>query len=74
MKFTTRDRDNDNSGDSYNCAVHDLGGNTGGWWYKDCSHIFPNHQYNSSYSAYLNRRYHSFPFIEIKIRSLNCYL
>ena len=41
MKFTTRDRDNDQWG--YNCARN--GGNAGGWWYKDCSAIRPNPQY-----------------------------
>ncbi|XP_065895666.1 fibrinogen C domain-containing protein 1-like [Dysidea avara] len=46
MKFTTRDRDNDiRRNPPYNCAVHHVGGNAGGWWYKSCSNIFPNHQY-----------------------------
>ena len=70
MKFTTRDRDNDKW--SLNCAVHDAGGNAGGWWYNVCSHIFPNNQYNHYYSVYLNGQWHSLPFIEIKIRPLNC--
>ena len=70
MNFTTRDRDND-QWKYYNCAVHN-NGNDGGWWYKVCSFIHPNNQYNHSLSAYLNGQWHSLPFIEIKIRPLNC--
>ena len=73
MKFTTRDRDNDNW-PWYNCAVRHASGNAGGWWYNDCSHINPNHQYNHSHSVHLNGQWHSLPFIEIKIRPLNCNL
>ena len=73
MKFTTRDRDNDNAGSSYNCAVHSVG-NAGGWWHKYCSRIYPNHQYSSRYSILLNGQFHSLNFIEIKIRPLNCNL
>ena len=68
IKFSTRDRDNDNGGSNYNCAVHNGGG---GWWYNACSLIFLNHQYNHIYSVLFN---HSLPFVEIKIRSLNCNL
>ena len=74
MKFTritTRDRDNDKWG--RNCAVHHVG-NAGGWWYKSCSSIRLNHQYNHRYSVVLNGQSHSLPFIEIKIRPLNCNL
>ena len=71
MKFTTRDRDND-KWTANNCAVHNAGGNAGGWWYNDCSRTFLNHQYNNYYSVLLNNQWHSLPFIEIKIRSLNC--
>ena len=53
MKFTTKDRDND-QGSGKNCAVDYVGGNAGGWWYKHCCHIYPNHQYNNSYSIYVN--------------------
>ena len=73
MKFTTRDRDND-KWNEYNCAVRSVAGNAGGWWYNDCFHIFLNHQFNHRYSIYLNGRYHSLPFIEIKIRQVNCNL
>ena len=44
MKFTTKDRDNDNSGG--NCAIKGDGTNDGGWWYNRCSNIHVNHQYN----------------------------
>ena len=71
MKFTTRDRDNDKW--SSNCAVHAVG-NAGGWWYRHCSHTFPNHQYNHRNSVYLNYQWHSLSFIEIKIRPLKCNL
>ena len=69
MKFTTRDRDNDKW--RLNCAVDHVG-NAGGWWYKDCSYIHPNHQYDNIYSVVLNVLWHSLSFIEIKIRPLNC--
>jgi hypothetical protein len=36
MKFSTKDRDNDES--SYNCAAHSIHGR-GRWWYKTCSII-----------------------------------
>ena len=73
MKFTTRDRDNDkwNHG---NCAVDNAGGNAGGWWYNSCTYTYPNHQYNSTFSMVLNGQWHSLPFIEIKIRPVNCNL
>ena len=70
MKFTTRDRDNDNW--YRNCAVHHGGGNPGGWWYSSCSHINANHQYNHTHSTWLNNQWNSLAFIEIKIRPLNC--
>ena len=73
MKFTTRDRDNDNWHED-NCAVHvqHAGGNAGGWWYSSCSHIHPNHQYNHSHSVRFHSQWYSLPFIEIKSRPLNC--
>ena len=73
VKFTTRDRDND-KWSGINCAVHYLG-NTGGWWYRynQCSHIFPNHQNKHGYVS-LYGQWHALPFIEIKIRPLNCNL
>ena len=71
MKFTTKDRDND-QGSGKNCAVDYVGGNAGGWWYKQCSHIYPNHQYNHKYSIYVNGKTHPLPFIEIKIKPYKC--
>ena len=71
MKFTTRDRDNDKYA-GYNCAVHSADRNAGGWWYNFCSNVFLNHQYNNILSVYLNGQWYSLPFIEIKIRPVNC--
>ena len=51
MKFTTKDRDNDQW--SRNCAVSYVG-KAGGWWYKACSNILLNHQYNHANSIVLN--------------------
>jgi len=42
MKFTTKDKDNDQW--SKNCAVENLDGNTSGWWYRECSYIFLNNR------------------------------
>ena len=70
MKFTTKDRDNDNSGGK--CAVNGNGNNAGGWWYKSCSWIQLNHQYKSTYSIYLNNQWLSLPFIEMKIKPITC--
>ena len=67
MNFTTRDRDNDQF--TYNCAT-----TYGGWWYKHCTEIWPNNQYNHRNFVYLNGQWHSLPFMEIKIRPLNCNL
>ena len=70
MKFTTKDQDNDRwSG--YNCAFHYVG-NTGGWWYNFCANLYLNHQYNHKFSIFLNNNWHRLPFVEIKIRPLNC--
>ena len=40
MKFTTRDRDNDEYGT--NCASDRY---KGGWWYRQCTRIIPNGNY-----------------------------
>ena len=72
LKFTTRDRDND-KWHRNNCAVHNSV-NEGGWWYKNCSFIRPNNWYNHTYFIKLNGQWHSPPFIEIKLRPLNCNL
>ena len=70
MKFTTKDRDNDQW--SKNCAVDYVSGNAGGWWYKFYSNIYPNHQYNHTYSLYVNGKNHPLPFIEMKIKPYKC--
>ena len=44
MKFTAKDRDNDRRG-SINRAVTGRGGNAGGQWYNNCTHVHMNHQY-----------------------------
>ena len=69
MKFTTRDRDNDGWG--RNCAVHNVGNEGGGWWYNVCSFLYINRDYGKG-SILLNGQWHSLPFIEIKIRPVNC--
>ena len=72
MKFSTRDRDNDKWNND-NCATNPhVGGKSGEWWYNDCSFIYPNNQYNYTYSIYISSRYQSLPFIEIRIRPINC--
>ena len=70
MKFTTKDRDNDKWGS--NCAVTANSGNAGGWWYKSFSWIHPNHRYNNLHSIDLNGKWHSLPFIEMKIKPITC--
>ena len=72
MKFTTRDRDSDVSS-GHNCAVtgHD-GNNSGGWWYRACTHFAPNNQYTDRYTVYLNGGWHQFQFLELKIRPKDC--
>jgi len=51
VKFTIKDRDNDWY--SENCAVGQ--GFTCIFWYKWCSHIFPNHQFNHRNTVSLKR-------------------
>ena len=75
MYFTTRDNDNDLSGD--NCAlVYGLEVPIGGWWFRSCwpSGIAPNMVYTSEREdvVYLNTQWHTIPFMEIKIRPHNC--
>ena len=71
MKFTTRDRDNDQF--SHNCATYNwAGGNGGGWWYKACSAIKLNNQYTSQYTIVLNGQWYNLPFVEMKIRPTSC--
>ena len=65
MKFTTKDRDNDETGG--NCAS-----SNGGWWYKNCSWIRLNHLFKGKYSIRLNGKWHSLPFTEMKIKPITC--
>ena len=68
MKFTTKDQDNDRWGS--NCALwHGPGG---GWWYSYCATVQPNIQYKGTNGIYLNGKWHTLPFIEIKIRPHKC--
>ena len=69
MKFTTRDCDNDGS-QNHHCSIHS--GKSGGWWHNYCSRIHPNSQYNHIKGIYLNDDWHSFLFMEIKIRQKTC--
>ena len=71
QKFTTKDRDNDDSG--HNCALNSYNHhNAGGWWYNDCAYIHPNHRYKNIHSIHLGKKWHSLPFIEIKIKPTTC--
>ena len=71
MKFTTKDRDNDKY--SYGkCAINANGNNAGGWWYNSCSLLHINHQYKHKYSIRLSGKWHSLPFIEMKIKPITC--
>ena len=70
MKFTTRDRDNDRLPN--HCSIPTHSGRSGGWWHNYCSHIYPNSQYNYIKGIYLNDDWHSFLFMEIKIRQKTC--
>jgi len=65
MRFSTFDRDNDFW--SSNCAHH-----RGGWWHRACGDLNLNNDYNNFYKIKLNGHYHDPPFMEMKIRSLNC--
>ena len=66
MKFTSRDRDNDVARDG-NCAK-----SQGGWWYKRCSEVKLHSSYNSANMMRLNRQEYALPFMEMKIRPVNC--
>ena len=70
--FTTKDRDNDLW--SKNCAINRYGYDkpTGGWWYNNCLNIQPNLLYKQRDAIYLNSKWYTLPFIEIKIRPHNC--
>ena len=69
MSFTTKDKDNDKW--AFNCAKDNVG-NTGGWWYNECSGIHINHEYKSSYGIRLNGTWISLSSTEMKVRPINC--
>jgi len=69
MKFTTKDKDNDQY--FQNCAVDVAGKDAGGWWYNQCSHLFLNNQYRSPSGIYFNE-WISISFVEMKIRPVQC--
>ena len=69
MNFTTRDSDNDQWRN--NCAIND-GQPAGGWWHKHCVQVRPNVVYNDKYGIKLNNKWHTLPFIEMKIRPHDC--
>ena len=71
MKFSTKDQDNDKSGN--NCAVQ----YKGAWWYKDCHYSNLNGKYlsgqQSSYADGINwyhwkGHYYSLKITEMKLR------
>ena len=66
MKFTTCDRDNDLYG--RNCAVTNGGRNPGGWWYRTCSAILLNDEYNHprTITFYGHGKWVAIPFVEMK--------
>ena len=67
MKFTTRDKDNSIA----NCAVAAAGGVAGGWWYNNCAHIYPNHQFHRLPVNFSGKVY-VLKFMEIKIKPKQC--
>ena len=73
MYFTTKDRDNDPWG-SGNCAKdsYDAKHPNGGWWHSHCGYVRLNVLYNFQYGILLNYKWHSFPYIDMKIRPHNC--
>ena len=73
MYFTTKDSDNDLF-TTHNCAISNYSPSTpaGGWWYKRYSTMQPNMLYNDNDMIVLNNKWHTLPFIEMKIRPHNC--
>ena len=71
MNFTTKDNDNDRR--SNNCALIS-GPNVphGGWWYYYCWQVNPNNFYKQQWGVYLNNIWHTLPFVEMKIRPVQC--
>ena len=71
MNFTTKDNDNDRRSD--NCALlSGLSVPHGGWWYHACWRINPNNFYKQYHGVTLNNNWYTLPFVEIKIRPVQC--
>ena len=72
QRFTTFDRDNDES--SGNCGANAGGNETpGGWWYKNCFLINLNYNYDESYGLmHIAGAWYSPELVEMKIRPVNC--
>ena len=71
MNFTTKDQDNDKW--LNNCAIENWSKTpTGGWWYKYCANVQLNTLYKHVSAILLNNKWHTLPFIEMKIRPHNC--
>ena len=62
-KFTTRDRDNDQSSNR-NCPVNWYGPRAGGWWYNICSALYVNDVYKHLNTIYLNGNYHALSLLK----------
>ena len=73
QQFTTYDNDNDAWAQD-NCAVNGYRSTApGGWWYNDCFYINLNYNYGGPYGfIYIAGKWYSPPFIEMKIRPVNC--
>ena len=65
MRFSSHDRDHDNF-QRGNC-----GKVWGGWWHNACSQMFLTHA-DGQVRMFLNRSWHFLPFVEMKIRPLDC--
>ena len=65
LRFTSPDHGNDLV--PGNCAL-----SHGGWWYRGCSAVLLNKDYQARITILLNGQWHALPFVEMKIRPLNC--
>ena len=72
MNFTTKDNVNDKHSDT-NCATATSPSTPhGGWWHRSCWHVHPNNFYKQQWGVYLNNNWHTLPFVEMKIRPVQC--
>ena len=71
-EFSTKDVDNDQHA-SHNCALNG-GPNlpSGGWWYAACWSVNPNNWYKQYYGVYIYDSWNILPFVEMKIRPVQC--